>query len=260
MTHSFDSNGVKIVFDDIGEGPPILLLHGFAADSRLNWKLTGWYTLLVDAGFRVIAIDNRGHGRSDKPAGKEAYTPEIIAADVLGVMDYLHIEKADMLGYSMGGRNAAWILSRHPDRFTEVVISGVGMNLLKVDDPAYWESRGYALTADNKKTDNLAIPSMVPLYERASEKGGRIGALTACLLGSFPNMEPKEFANVTIPVLVAAGSKDTVSGSPIPLAEAIPGGRAVTIPGKTHLSAIGDAFFKGAVLGFLGQQWERDAA
>lgn len=251
------TDGISLAYDDVGEGYPVILLHGFAADSRLNWKVTGWYDLLQQAGYRVIALDNRGHGRSDKPSDPEAYRPERIAADVLELMEALGLEKADLFGYSMGGRTAGWIVSRHSDRFTAVVIGGVGLNLLAVGDPEYWESRGFKLTADNRKTESLAVPAMVPLYEKALKSGGRLGALSACLLGSFPSMDAEEFADVKAPVLVIAGSKDTVSGSPIPLAEAIPGAQAVIVPGQTHLSVIRDRFFKGAVVSFLGHYWER---
>ena len=96
--NTFDSNGVRIVYDDVGEGYPIVLLHGFAADSRLNWKLTGWYKRLEYAGYRVIAPDNRGHGRSDQPVGAEAYNARLIAGDIIGLMDHLGIEKADLFG------------------------------------------------------------------------------------------------------------------------------------------------------------------
>lgn len=256
--NTFDSNGVRIVYDDVGEGYPIVLLHGFAADSRMNWKLTGWYKRLEYAGYRVIAPDNRGHGRSDKPVGAEAYDAGLIAGDIIGLMDHLGIEKADLFGYSMGGRNAGWMLSRHQDRFSSVVIGGVGMNLLRVGDPEYWKKRGFELTADNRKTENLAVPAMAPLYQKFSKTGGRLGALSACLLGSFPSMDASEFADVDIPVMVIAGSRDSVSGSPIPLAEAIPHARAVLVPNKSHLSVISSEFFYGAVLGFLGHVWQDD--
>lgn len=252
-------DGLTLTYDDVGEGYPVILLHGFAADSRLNWKMTGWYDLLTEAGYRVIALDNRGHGRSDKPNTPEAYQPERIAADVLQLMDELELEKADLFGYSMGGRSAGWIVSRHPERFTAVVIGGVGLNLLKVGDPEYWESRGFTLTADNRKSENLAVPAMVPLYEKVMKTSGRLAALSACLLGSFPSMDAEEFSEIETPVLVIAGSKDTVSGSPIPLAEAIPHAQAVIVPGQTHLSVIRDRFFKGAVISFLGHYWERES-
>lgn len=257
MNHYFDADGLRVAYDDVGQGEPILLLHGFAADRRLNWRATGWYDLLTRAGFRVIAADARGHGRSDKPTDPAAYRPEGIAGDTIRLMDHLKIRRAHLLGYSMGGRNAAWLLARHPGRFESGVIGGAGLNVLKVTDPARWERRGFRLTADNRKTKSLAIPSMERLYERATGRGGRFGALAACLLGSFPSLEEAFFAKVRAPVLVICGERDTTSGSPVPLAEVIPGAKAVVIPGRNHLSAVTDPFFKGAVLGFLGQRWAR---
>ena len=255
MPH-FESEGLKIAYDDLGEGDPIVLLHGFAADKSTNWRLTGWYRLLQKAGFRVIAPDARGHGRSDKPSEPEAYAPAGIAGDVVRLLDHLDIEAADVLGYSMGGRNAAWLLTEHADRLGSVVIAGAGINVLPARDVKKWKSKGYKLTADNEKTDSLAVPSLVPLYRGASKLGGIPGALSACLLGSFPNLPAKSFAEVDVPTLVIAGSRDTTAGSPVPLAAAIPGARAVVVPGRTHLTVVTDAFFKGAVMGFLGNRWD----
>jgi len=133
-----------------------------------------------------------------------------------------------------------------------VVIGGTGLNLLAPADARRWTKRGFALTRDNANTESLAIPAMVPLYRRALLRGGRTGALAACLMGAFPNMGKADFARVKTPALVACGSRDTLAGSPIPLAASIPGARAVLVPGRNHLSAVADPFFKGAVLGFLG--------
>lgn len=251
---TFKAEGFKIAYDDEGEGDPIMLLHGFAADRTTNWRLTGWYKLLQDAGFRVIAADARGHGRSDKPTDPEAYDPAGIAGDAIRLMDHLGIERADFLGYSMGGRNVAWLLPAFGERMRSAVISGAGLNLLAREDALEWQEQGYELTADNEKTDSLAVPVMTPLYRGATKLGGLAGSLSACLLGSFPNLPAAAFAAVEVPTLVVCGSRDTVAGSPIPLARSIPGARAVVVPGKSHLSVVGDAFFKGAVLGFLGDR------
>jgi pimeloyl-ACP methyl ester carboxylesterase len=252
MTRYFDAEGMRIAYDDVGEGEPIVLLHGFAADRRLNWRLPGWYDTLVNAGYRVLAFDARGHGMSDKPSDIGAYRPEGIAGDAVRLLDHLGIHKACLFGYSMGGRNAAWLLAKHRRRFRAVIIGGTGLNLLSAADAQRWARRGYALTADNAKSESLAIPAMVPLYKRAMRRGGRTGALAACLMGAFPSMSRKDFARIKTPALVACGGKDTLSGSPIPLAASIPGARAVIVPGRNHLSVVADPFFKGAVLGFLG--------
>ncbi|MDJ0657519.1 MAG: alpha/beta hydrolase [Xanthomonadales bacterium] len=251
----FDSDGYRIAYDDRGEGDPIFLLHGFAADRRSNWSLTGWVRTLTQAGFRVIAPDSRGHGASDKPTDPKAYKPEGIAGDVIRLMDHLGLERADLFGYSMGARNTAWLLTRHCDRISSAVIAGQGLNLLRLSDARRWEKKGYKLTSDNQNTESLAVPALTPLYRGATRLGGRAGALSACLLGSFPGLLARSFKQVDVPVLVIAGSRDKVAGSPVPLAASIPGARAVTVPGKTHITTIPDAFFKGAVLGFLGQRW-----
>lgn len=251
---NFNSDGFKISYDDAGKGDAILLLHGFAADRKTNWRLPGWYSLLKDAGFRVIAADARGHGASDKPSDPDDYAPEGIAGDAIRLLDHLDIERADVFGYSMGGRNAAWLLTEHPGRMRSAVIAGAGINLLPLEDAEKWAAKGYKLTADNEKTESLAVPAMTPLYRGATRLGGIAGSLSACLLGSFPNVPASAFAAVDVPTLVIAGSKDTVSGSPIPLAASIPGAKAVIVPGKSHLSVVADAFFKGAVLGFLGDR------
>ena len=192
------------------------------------------------------------------PRIREDYRPEGIAGDVIRLLDHLDLETADVFGYSMGGRNVAWLLTAHCDRLRSAVIAGAGINVLAPEDAQSWQARGFALTADNEKTDSLAVPAMTPLYRGATRLGGRAGALSACLLGSFPSLPAAAFANVDIPVLVTAGAKDTVAGSPIPLAASIPGAKAVVVPGKTHLSVIAEGFFKGAVLGFLGHRWAAD--
>ena len=250
----FEVDGLRLAYDDVGEGDPILLLHGFAADRLSNWKLTGWYRLLTSCGFRVIAADARGHGRSDKPTEPGDYAPEGIAADSIRLLDHLDIEWADFFGYSMGGRNVAWLLTAHAERIRSAVIAGAGINVLAKRDATRWQKRGYKLTGDNEKTESLAVPAMVPVYKRATRLKGLAGSLSACLLGSFASLPAKAFAEVDVPTLVIAGSRDTVAGSPIPLARSIPGAEAVVVPGRSHLSVINDAFFKGAVLGFLGDR------
>lgn len=237
----YESDGLSLAFEDEGEGYPLLLLHGFAADHKSNWRLTGWTRALRRSGYRVIAADARGHGRSDKPTQPAAYAPERMAADVLRLMDHLDLPEAVLFGYSMGGRTAAWLLAADSGRFSSVVVGGVGETLLRGTGDAEAES--------------LAAPAMVPIYETVTRTGDAAGALSACLLGTFPCVEAEAFAAVSVPSLIIAGSRDTVAGSPYPLADAIPASRAVVVPGRSHLSVLTDNYFKGAVLGFLGDRW-----
>ena len=247
----FFSDGFAIAYDDLGDGEPVILLHGFSANRRTNWKLPGWYSALADAGFRVIAADARGHGRSQLSRRPADYHAEGIAADTIRLMDHLELDRAHIVGYSMGGRNAGWLLSRYPERCSSVVIGGAGINLLSPEDADYWAGQGYATTADNQPRDSLARPTLAPLLDGLTRLGGRTAALSACLLGGFANMASEEFEGITVPTLVICGERDTVSGHPEPLAASIPGARSVVAPGASHLSAITDRFYRTQVIEFL---------
>ena len=117
---SFDSDGVRIAFIDVeasrGPGDPVLLIHGFASSHAVNWVNTLWVKTLTGAGYRVIAFDNRGHGRSDKLYDPAAYHSSIMAEDGRRLLDHLGLERADVMGYSMGGRITAHLALQHPDR------------------------------------------------------------------------------------------------------------------------------------------------
>ena len=123
---TFDSAGFEIAYDDIGEGPPIVLVHGFAANFELNWRRTGWVDALVESGRRVVGLDCRGHGHSAKPHDPAAYAGRQLPCDVLRLMDQLEIESAELMGYSMGGMIATDLLAHDATRFNAVIIGGIG--------------------------------------------------------------------------------------------------------------------------------------
>ena len=122
----FDSDAVEIAYEVAGEGPPIVLVHGFAASIAMNWKTTAWFKTLTGAGRRVIALDCRGHGKSGKPHDPEAYRGGRMPDDVIRLMDHLSLERADLMGYSMGGMLSSYLLVHHPARFSSVVLAGIG--------------------------------------------------------------------------------------------------------------------------------------
>jgi pimeloyl-ACP methyl ester carboxylesterase len=117
-----ENNGVKIYFEVHGEGHPVVLLHGFTGDVQL-WKLTG-YVSELEKSYRVILIDQRGHGRSDKPREAEAYSPTKRLGDVIKVLDYLGVDQVSLFGYSMGGFVAFALAIYFPGRVTSLVIGG----------------------------------------------------------------------------------------------------------------------------------------
>ena len=127
----FDSDGVRIVFLDEGSGDPILLIHGFASSIKDNWIDPGWVSFLTGNGFRVVAIDNRGHGESDKPHEVSAYGAPLMAEDARRLLDHLGIARADVMGYSMGARITAFLALAHPARVRSAVFGGLGGNMVR---------------------------------------------------------------------------------------------------------------------------------
>src|SRR3972149_6190490 len=127
----FGSDGVRIAYRDEGEGEPILLIHGFASNVATNWAAPGWIEALTQAGRRVIAYDNRGHGRSETLYEPELYGAPVMAEDGLRLLDHLGIERADVMGYSMGARIAAFLVLNHPERVRSVVFGGLGINMVR---------------------------------------------------------------------------------------------------------------------------------
>src|SRR5215831_570437 len=143
----FDSDGVKIHYQDRGTRDPAVLVHGFASNARNNWGLTGWLDLLA-GDHCVIAPDCRGHGQSDKPHARAAYGGASMEHDVIRLMDHAGIERALLMGYSMGGRIAMGLLVRYPERLRAVVLGGIGQ-VVAVNDPARRTSIVEALLADD---------------------------------------------------------------------------------------------------------------
>jgi len=248
---------VEIAYEVAGEGPPIVLVHGFAAGIAMNWRVTGWFKALTAAGRRVVALDCRGHGESEKPHHPEAYGGEQMPGDVIRLMDHLALERADLMGYSMGGMISSYLLVHHPERFSSVVLAGIGGAVIsrrsfdaeKVAD---------ALSA----SEGGSIEGEVGRAFRAfAEQGGNdLLALAAIMRSRRALVTAEELARVEKPVLVVVGERDDLVGDPRPLADAIPGSRLVLIPAKDHLTAVPDRRYKRAVLDFLSESGARATA
>lgn len=247
---SFSRDGVEIAFLDQGEGEPIVLVHGFASNKEVNWVVPGWMTTLTGAGRRAIALDNRGHGASTKLYDPAAYHSQIMAEDVRALLDHLGLPCADVMGYSMGARITAYLALSHPDRVRSAVLGGLGSQL--VDGVGLPETLAEGLEAPNLAA--VIDPTARMFRSFAEQTKSDLHALAACLRGSRQTLSRGEVAGIAVPLLVAVGSKDAVAGSPKELAALIPGARALTIPDRDHMLAVGDKVYKAGVLEFLSQR------
>jgi pimeloyl-ACP methyl ester carboxylesterase len=255
-----DDARMRIHYDVVGEGHPLVLVHGWGASARRNWVDLGWVDALAPVR-RLVLMDSRGHGRSEAAPSQSGYGYAPMGEDVLQVMDELSIDRADLFGYSMGAFIGVALLGHHPDRFSSMVLGGIGEETeqsagtchliaqsLRVDDPAEIVDplgRAYRHYVDAD-----------PLNDRE--------ALAKSALQMWPEGLPLELggdglAAVAIPVLLVDGAEDHPYVDTVGrLAAAIPGSRLVTIPDTDHHTVVGDPRFKEAVLEFLRGQRRAD--
>ena len=245
----FEHDNLNLSYFDEGEpsGDPVLLIHGFASNKTVNWVNPGWLKTLGDAGYRVIAIDNRGHGESDKPHDGEAYTPEVMAGDAAALLRHLRIDRAHVMGYSMGARITAFLCLAEPDMVRSAIFGGLGIGM--VEGLGGWEGIATALRAPSIDDVTGDRPRMFRAFADQT-KSDRL-ALAACIETSRKKLTPEQAGEIRAPALIAVGTKDDIAGSPHELAELMPNARALDIPGRDHMLAVGDRVFKSAALEFL---------
>ena len=245
--HKFNSGGVEIAYHTAGEGPPVLLVHGFASNARVNWWDTGWVKTLTEAGRRVITFDHRGHGASEKLYDPSLYPAAEMAEDALRLLDHLEIAQADVMGYSMGARVSAFLAIAHPARVRRAVFAGLASRMISGVGGA--EAIAAALEAPTRN-DGLDINARA-FRIFAEQTKSDLKALAACIRSSREKITVEELASLRVPVLVVAGEKDKVAGDVDTLVNAIPGAVGVTLPNRNHMNAVGDRGYKDAVLAFL---------
>jgi pimeloyl-ACP methyl ester carboxylesterase len=253
MRH-FSSDGIDIAFlderPDEEPGEPILLIHGFASNSRLNWVGTGWVAALRHAGRRVVAFDNRGHGESEKLYDPAYYGAPMMAEDARRLLDHLKIDRADVMGYSMGARIAAFLALHHPERVRRLVFGGLGIGMVRgVGDP---EPVARALEA--ARLEDVAEPRARAFRKFADQSKSDLKALAACIRSARRRITEAEIATLPQPILVAVGGKDEIAGSPHELAALIRNAEVLVIPRRDHMTATGDKVFKEAALEFLARR------
>jgi pimeloyl-ACP methyl ester carboxylesterase len=244
---SFKSGDIEIAYLDEGEGEPIVLVHGFASNKNVNWVFPNWVATLTRAGRRVIALDNRGHGQSSKLYNPAEYHIGLMANDVRALLDHLDITRADVMGYSMGGRITAFLALDQPDRVRSAILGGIGIRL--VDGAGLPANIADALEAPS--LDDVTDPTGHMFRSFAQQTKSDLKALAACIRGSRQVMTREQAAAIKVPVLIAVGTKDNVAGAAAPLAELIPGARVLDIEGRDHMLSVGDKTYKAGVLDFL---------
>jgi pimeloyl-ACP methyl ester carboxylesterase len=247
---SFHNGAVEIAYLDEGEGDPIVLVHGFASSKNVNWVYPTWVSELKKHGKRVVALDHRGHGDSTKLYDPEDYHLSLLAGDVRALMAHLKIERADMMGYSMGARITALIAETQPQLLRSAIIAGLGIGLIKGGGPG----ENVALALEAPSLDDVTDPVGRTFRTFADQTRSDRLALAACMRGSRRLMTQEEAARIKVPTLIAVGTIDEIAGSAQELQQVIEGSEVLDIPNRDHMRAVGDRVYKEGVLDFLSRR------
>lgn len=259
-TGQLDSNGVPIHFIDEGSGEPVIFLHGFAGSSDL-WPTVG---LLPLDGFRTIAFDARGHGKSGKPTDPAAYGRELVD-DVIRLMDARGVEAAHIVGYSMGAETALALATEHGDRVLSIVAGGSGWS-----GEAEAQSYGFiasalaesgsfgefmaAMAPPDQELPPDAAAAMMELLGAHGIDPAQLAAPLAAVAAGLPeiiSIEASALGSVAVPVLGITGENDPERANVEALAEALPTVTITVVAGADHLTTPVMPAFVEAVTSFL---------
>ena len=245
-TQSFASfDGIELAVHRLGEGRPVVLLHGLFSDAKTNWVRFGHAQRLADAGFEAIMPDLRAHGQSAAPHDPAAYPHDVLVRDAEALVAHLGLADYDLAGFSLGARTAARCVldGLAPGK---LVLAGMGLEGL-----AGWDRRaGFFIDAiDRFETIKHGDPAFMAVSFMKTQKVDRVAARQ--LLQAVDDTAESELTGIAMPTLVVCGENDHDNGSAQALADALPDGTLVQIPG-THMSSVTEPQFGEAIARFLG--------
>ncbi|HMC91083.1 MAG TPA: alpha/beta fold hydrolase [Allosphingosinicella sp.] len=244
-THVFEApDGVRLAWHEVGEGRPVVLLHGLFSNAETNWIRFGHAASIAERGFRVIMPDLRAHGESGKPHEAAAYPPDVLAQDGLALIAHLGLTDYDLGGYSLGARTSVRmaIMGAKPRR---LIVSGMGLRGL-LHTAGRSEHFRHVLTGMG--THPRGSPEWLAEAFLKTTKGDPQALLP--LLGSFVDSTENELRRLAMPTLVLAGTEDQDNGPAEDLAHLLPDARFVEVPGN-HMSAVTKPELGRAIADFL---------
>ncbi len=243
------SQGYRIHYKDTGpatNSTPVLLVHGFSSSLEGNWRASGWFDALAGAGRRVVALDCRGHGDSDKPHAAAAYADDAMLQDVLAVMAACNLERADLMGYAMGAGIALDLALAHPEKVKTLILGGAGLRISSSASQRQQARLARATPENPAGFDEEALA-------RYRQRGNDLAALAAVQLRRRPVRDPEAIRKLRMPMLLVVGERDGGLNAVRELQALVPHAELAVLPGEDHLSTVAAPAFKNLVLGFLAQ-------
>lgn len=256
----FDSQGVRIRYIEQGAGEPVVLVHGYTATIERNWIVSGVFQQLAK-NFRVIALDCRGHGKSDKPHDTKQYGQEMVL-DIVRLLDHLKIQKAHIVGYSMGGIITAKLLTMKPERFLTATLGGNGGLLAPTElEIKLFEQLAADMEKGSLRTLILALTPKDqprPTEEQIKQSdaiflaGQDVAALAAVVRSNVDlAISEAQVAAINVPTIAIIGTADPLIEGVNKLKKAMPKLKVITVERATHVSAFGRPEFIEALQEFL---------
>lgn len=228
-TRYFDSDGVTLAYSIQGQGPPLVLVHGFMGTGALHWELTGTAGMLAKH-FQVILLDCRGHGKSGKPTAPEDYGLAMVE-DVRRLLDHLEIDRTYLVGYSMGAWISLKFAATYPERVDALAVGGAGLR--------DGEEKNLVMAVNN------ALMSFV-------HEDYDVDASWACA-EAFPALAlaEEEVADLPSGMLLLSGGRDFNLEQVTRLAEARPDASLTVLPGHTHATTLFAPRFRRTLMAFF---------
>lgn len=248
MTEQFASfDGTRLAVHTIGEGRPVVLLHGLFSSAQMNWIKWGHGERLAAAGMRAIMLDFRVHGQSQAPRDPQAYPPGVLVRDVAALAEHLALEPSgfDLVGFSLGARTAIHTVAHGILEPRRLCVCGMG-----VEGLAGWERRAnhFKRVIDEFDTIKPGDPAYTARTFLKSQGVDRVAA--RLLLDAMDDFDLAMLANITMPTAVICGDEDQDNGSAEDLAALLPDARYIEVPGG-HLNSVTKPELGLAIAGFL---------
>jgi pimeloyl-ACP methyl ester carboxylesterase len=242
---SFD--GTRLAFHIVGEGRPVILLHGLFSSARMNWIKWGHGDRLAAAGFQAIMLDFRVHGESAAPHEPEAYPPGVLVRDAAALAEHLDLAPGafDLVGFSLGARTAIHAVAHGILEPRRLAICGMGVAGL-----AHWARRAdhFKRVIDEFDTIRPGDPGYTARTFLKSQGVDRVAA--RLLLDAMDDFDLAMLANIGMPTAVICGDEDDDNGSAEELAALLPDARYIEVPG-THMNSVTKPDLGEAIAAFL---------
>ena len=244
-------DGARLAYQEMGEGRPLILIHGFFSTALVNWVRYGHAAKLAAQGCRVIMPDLRGHGASAKPHDPAAYPPDVLADDGFALIEQLGLIDYDLGGYSLGGRTTLRMLARGATP-VRAIVAGMGL-----EGMLHTSGRGDYFRRVLEHPGSFARGSPEWMTEAFLKTVGGDPVALLNVLDTFVDTPREALASIDTPTLVLVGEDDHDNGSAEALAAALPAGRYAVVPGN-HMSAVTKPELSSAMLDFLGTRAESE--